>query len=426
MSKKISLNHLTKVEGHANLDLHIKNGVVEKCELNSAEGSRYFEALLKDRNCLDAPEMTSRICGICSCSHYVASVKAVENALGIKVTEQTKQLRELLILGERIRSHATHLYFLALPDYLGFDNALEMTKKHKSDIERALRLTKAGNELVTLIGGRVMHPVSCQVGGFLKLPKQEGLDALRKRCQELQEDAQATAKLFTKLKYPKFENETEYFSLCSDTEYGVLHGQMVSQEHKFSQKDYDKYLEEYHVYYATAKFVAKKGKAYMVGALARINNSSKFLSKNAKKALSAAKLKLPITNPFLNNLAQAIELVNCIDRAIEICRKLKLVPEKPMQGVYKKSRGIAAIEAPRGVLWHDYEINEKGDITKANIITPTCQSLANMEQDIKAFVPTLLKLPEAKLVLEIEKLIRSYDPCFSCSTHFLKVKIMKE
>ncbi|MFC1723751.1 Ni/Fe hydrogenase subunit alpha [Nanoarchaeota archaeon] len=426
MSKTIQLNHLTKVEGHADLTISIKDGKIEKCELNSAEGSRYFEALLKERNCLEAPEITSRICGICSCAHFMASVQAVERAIGVKVTEQTKMLRELLMTGERIRSHATHLYFLALPDFLGYDNALEMTKARKKDIERALRLSKIGNDIIQMIGGRIMHPVSAQVGGFKKLPPQEDVDNMRRRLQEAQQDSQATAKVFGKLKVPKFERETEYFSVYSDTSYGMLYGDMSSQDNKFRQDDYQKYLQEYHVYYATAKFVVKKDKPYMVGALSRLNNSYRFLSKNAKKVVNEAKVKFPIHNPFMQNFAQAVELVHYTDRAMEICRKLKVVDEEPVEVKYRKGRGIAAVEAPRGVLWHDYEVNDKGDITKANIITPTCQNLANMEEDIKAYLPGLLKLPEKKLVLEIEKLIRSYDPCFSCSTHFLKLKVNRK
>ena len=266
-----------------------------------------------------------------------------------------------------------------------------------------------------------MHPVASQVGGFTKLPTQEEIDTLRKRLQEAQEDAYETAKLFLKLKHPKFSRESEYFSVYNDTDYGLLRGNMQSQKNKFKQQDYAKYLSEYHVYHATAKFVAKEGKAYMVGALARLNNSYKFLSKNAKKIINEAKIKFPITNPFMTNAAQAIELVHYVDRGAEICRKLKIKEEKPIKPEYKKGRGIAAIEAPRGVLWHDYEVNENGVITKANIIAPTTQNLANMEEDIKNYLPTLLKLPEKQIVLEIEKLIRAYDPCFSCSTHFLKV-----
>jgi len=426
MAKTIKLDHITKIEGHATLTVAIDNGQVRRCELGSFEGSRYFEGLLRGRKCYEAPELTSRICGICSCIHTITSIQAVENALGIKPTEQTQMLRELMILGERIRSHAAHLYFLALPDYLGFESALAMGTKYKEEVLRALRLTKLGNEVVSAIGGRAMHPVSAQVGGMLKLPQQEQIDELRRQLQDAQADAMAVGKLFAKLKNPSFESPTEYFSLSDGINIPTLDGDLVSQSHKFKKEEYHKYLEEYHEPYSTANFVVKKEKRYMVGTLARLNNNYRYLSKNAKKLMNDAKVKFPITNPFMNNFCQAVELIHTIDKAVEICRKIKIKEEAPAELKFKKSRGIGICEAPRGILIHDYEINEKGEITKANIITPTCQNLLNMQEDIKAFLPSVLKLPEKKLVLEIEKLIRSYDPCFSCSSHFLRVKWVRK
>lgn len=426
MAKIIKLEHITKIEGHANLTLSVEGNCVKKCELGSVEGSRYFEGILKGRSCLDAPELTSRICGICSCIHTVCSIKAVENALGIKPSEQTRLLRELIVLGERIRSHATHLYFLALPDYLGYNSALELAQKHKKDVERALLLTKAGNELITLIGGREMHPVSAQVGRMLKLPSQNTIDQLRKKLLELLPEGIAAAQLFSKLKIPDFSNETEYFSLSDGKEYPLLDGDLVSQSHKFKRADYEKYLSEFHEPYSTANFVVKKDKKYMVGSLSRLNNSYRLLSKNARKLVSDAKLKFPVKNPFMNNFAQAVELVHSIERSLDICRALKIVDEPPVELKFRKARGIAVVEAPRGLLFHDYEINEKGRLTKINIITPTCQNLLNIQEDISAYLEFMLKQKpkpdEKKIVSEIEKLIRAYDPCFSCSSHFLQVK----
>jgi sulfhydrogenase subunit alpha len=422
MTKTIKLEHITKIEGHANLTLAIDGGKVKKCELGSVEGSRYFEGLLKGRKCTEAPEITSRICGICSCAHTICSIQAIESALGIKPSRQTMMLRELVMIGERIRSHATHLYFLMLPDYLGFESALDMSSKYKNEVANALRLTKLGNEIITAIGGREMHPVSLQAGGMLKLPSQEQIDDLRRKLQEAQKDAATAAKLFTTLKYPKFDNETEYFSLYDGLNYPMLTGDLVSKTSRFKKEEYEKYITEYHEPISTSNFVVKKDKKYMVGALSRLNNNHKFLSKNARKILIDSKQKMPILNPFMNNFAQAIELVHYVDRAVELTRKIEIAQEQPVEIKFKKGRGIGMIEVPRGILLHDYEVNEKGEITKANIITPTAQNLLNMQEDIRAFLPSVMKLPEPKLVLEIEKLIRSYDPCFSCSSHFLRVK----
>jgi coenzyme F420-reducing hydrogenase alpha subunit len=422
MSKTIKLEHITKIEGHANLTISIDKNHIKKCELGAVEGSRYFEGLLRGRKCYEAPEITSRICGICSCIHTMCSIQAVEDALGIKPTGQTKMLRELIVLGERIRSHAAHLYFLALPDYLGYESALAMSAKHKNELGRALKLTKIGNEVVSVIGGRDLHPVSAQIGGMLKLPQQEQIDELRRKLQDVQADAAATAKLFMKIKSPKFEKKTEHYSLYDGNNYPTLQGDLFSLSNRFRKDEYAKYFEEYHEPYSTANFVVRKDKAYMVGALSRLNNNYRYLSKNAKKLINDAKISFPIHNPFMNNFAQAIELVHSIDKTIEICRKLKIQEEHPIDIKFKKSKGVGVVEAPRGVLIHDYEINDKGDITKANIITPTCQNLLNMQEDIRAYLPSLLKLSEKKIVLEIEKLIRAYDPCFSCSAHFLRVK----
>ncbi len=421
MAKTIKLDHITKIEGHANLTVSIDGETVKKCELAAVEGSRYFEGILRGRKCYEAPEITSRICGICSCIHTICSVQAVENALGIKPTEQTKMLRELMVLGERIRSHAAHLYFLALPDYLGYESALAMASSHKKELAAALNMTKLGNEMVSVIGGRELHPVSAQVGGMTKLPTQEQIDDLRRKLQETHQDAELTASLFSKIKYPQFENQTEYFSLSTGTDYPIITGDLVSQNARFKKEEYQKYFEEYHELDSTSNFVVREDKPYLVGALSRLNNNYKLLSKSAKRFVSDLKLKFPVTNPFMNNFAQAVELVQFFDMAIDITRRIKIQEEKPAELKFKKSRGIAAVEAPRGLLFHDYEINEKGEITKANIITPTCQNLLNMQDDIRKFIPSVAKLGEKKIVMEIEKLIRSYDPCFSCSTHFLTV-----
>ena len=424
MSKNIKLSHITKIEGHASLNLSIDNGKVKKCELQSTEGSRYFEGLVKGRIYEEAPEITSRICGICSSAHTVCAIQAMERAIKFKPSEQTIMLRELMTLGERIRSHATHLYFLALPDFLGYESALAMAQKYKRELSTALRLVKLGNNIVKKVAGRDIHPVSAQVSGFLTLPTQESLDEINEETDERKSDAITTAELFAKLEYPDFERKTQYFSLRNKFGYATLYGDLVSESSNFPQKELHSYLKEYHQEHGTSNFVVKRGMSYMVGALSRINNNFDQLSKDAKKVVKKAKHKFPNFNPFMNNFAQAIELVHCLDRVSEIIDFVELKHEKPHEIKIKDGHGIAAIEVPRGILWHEYTV-KAGKIKAANIITPTCQNLRNMNDDIKAFVPTILDLPKEKMILEIEKLIRAYDPCFSCSTHFLKVKFKR-
>ncbi|MEK6917147.1 MAG: Ni/Fe hydrogenase subunit alpha [Nanoarchaeota archaeon] len=423
MTHTINLNHITKIEGHASLYVEIKDNKVMKCRLSSIEGSRYFEGLLKGKHYFEAHEISSRICGVCSCAHTVAAVTAMENALNIKTTKQTKELKKLLTLGERIRSHAAHLYFLALPDYLGYESALAMLPKYRKEVKSALRLMKLGNKLVKVVGGRDLHPVSLTVGGFLKIPTKDQLIELANDINELQPDAFATAKLFGSLDIPDIENDCEYFSLHDEKEFPILEGNLISAGSTFKQSEYLDYFKEYHEPYSTANFVVREDKSYLVGAISRINNNYNKLSKDAKRAITTSKIKFPSKNPFANNFAQAVELVHCLDHSIEICNELYPRQENPIQPKLKASRGLAAIEVPRGILFHDYTLDKKGIITKANIITPTAQNLKNMEDNIKKFIPSILHLKnEEKINLEIEKLIRSYDPCFSCSTHFLKVK----
>ena len=420
---EINLNHITKIEGHAKLHVVVEKGKIEKCELGAIEGSRYFEGLLKDRMFYEASEISSRICGICSCAHTVAALMAVERALHITVSSQTKELRDLLTLSERLRSHATHLYFLALPDYLGYESALAMVPDYKKEVLVALKLMKLGNEMVRIIGGRDLHPVSATVGGFLKLPTNEQLRGLAEQLREALPLAEATFKLFAGLKYPAIDYPTQYLSLSSDQEYAMLDGGINCNGTLYAQKDFHDFIAEYHESYSTANFVVKDGKRYMVGALARLNNNRSLLMPHAKRALESLHWTFPVTNPYLNVPAQAIEIIHAIEHSIKICSSLEIKEEEPLHITFprKGGHGIAAIEVPRGVLWHEYTISDDGVITYANIVTPTAQNLRNMQEDIREILPSLLHLPKATINLQIEKLIRAYDPCFSCSTHFLEV-----
>ncbi|MFH1133425.1 MAG: Ni/Fe hydrogenase subunit alpha [Nanoarchaeota archaeon] len=422
MAKTITLNHITKIEGHASLTIGIDAGEVTRCELGAVEGARYFEGMVVGRKFNEAHEITSRICGICSCAHVIAAIKAVEDALGYQPSEQTVALRKLLTLGERIRSHATHLYFLALPDYLGYESALAMAKKYKPQLQQALNLMKAGNSVLKTLAARDLHPVSATPGGWLKLPSQEQLDGMRKELLAVKEDSLATCELFFSLDYKTFESQGEWFSLSDKREYAMLDGVLASPSHRFTRHQYREFIKEYHEPYSTANFVVKKDHRYMVSALARLNNNSAQLSNSARQQLHAAKLRLPSANPFHNTLAQAIETVHCIDHAVDLIGSLRIREEKLEKLTMKRGIGVGAIEVPRGTLWHEYTLDGNGVIRKANIITPTAQNMLNIQEDIREFIPELLDLKQQEIILEIEKLIRSYDPCFSCSAHFLEVK----
>jgi len=422
--KTITLNHITKIEGHAKLEINIDHDSVQKCELSAVEGSRYFEGLVVGRKYNEAHEITSRICGICSCAHVTAAIMAIEDAMEYQPTEQTKHLRELLMLGERIRSHATHLYFLALPDYLGYESALAMAKKYKAELQHALLLMKTGNRIIKHIGGRDLHPVSATVGGWLKLPTTDELRLLAKDLRAAKKDAKKTCDLFFSLTQPAMKTDVEWFSLKNDKNFALLDGKFSSPTSNFNKHEYRTFLTEYHEDRSTSNFVVKKDHRYFVGALARINNNHEFLSKDTKKIIKENKLKLPSYNPYHNNLAQALEIMHCLDHAIQICESITIKSETVEQLNIKAGKGVAAIEVPRGTLWHEYSVDEKGIITNCNIITPTAQNLLNMQEDIRAVIPLLLKRKKTKegMINDVEKLIRAYDPCFSCSAHFLEVK----
>ncbi|MFH1506779.1 MAG: Ni/Fe hydrogenase subunit alpha [archaeon] len=422
MPQKITLNHVCKVEGHGSLYVEIDKGKIMKCELGSVEGARYFEGLVQGKHFSQIKEITSRICGICSCAHTICSIKAVEDAFGVKVSEQVEVLRDLLTIGERIRSHATHLYLLALPDYLGYESAIAMAPNYKKEVARALELVKLGNTIVEIVGGREMHPVTPVVGGFTKIISKEDQEKLLKWLKQMKEDARITANLFLNIKYPKFERQTDYVSLKQIDEFPLIRGKVVSLNGMdIEQRDYLNHLKEYIEEHSSAKFSVKKGKSYYTGALARINTNLKLLSRDTEQVMKQSRIKFPSYNPFHNNAAQALELLHWIDQGIRILEKYEFKPEPVLEVKPKKGRGVAAVEAPRGILFHDYTFDENGNMVKANIVTPTAQSLRNMEEDIKEYLKKILSKPRKEIVMEIEKLIRAYDPCFSCSTHFLDV-----
>lgn len=419
MPHEINLNHICKIEGHAHLALKIEDNLVKQCELKAAEGARFFEALVINKKIEDIQEIVSRICGICSCAHSVAAVQALEKALKIQPTEQQKTIRELLMIGERIRSHATHLYFLALPDYYNKESALQFGKEHREKINDALALITIGNRIVEFFGGRDMHP-------FLKIKKELPEADPKPLIEELEKSKPIiirTIDLFSKLDYPKLERETDYLSLKEPHTYAIISGKIASSTGDFIEEDYKKHLTEDIKEYATSKFVMKDNKPYMLGAISRINNNHEQLDYETKEEIKKLGLDLPIKNPHYNNLCQAIELLHMTNRAIHL---LKNIPEKQESSEVKikEGNGVSAVEAPRGILFHEYKINNEGVITYCNIITPTCQNLNMIEQDIIQLVNQLLQQDTTKeeIVKQLEKLIRSYDPCFSCSTHFLKVK----
>jgi len=428
--KKITLNHITKVEGHAEVDISIKNGKVVHCHVHSVEGVRHFESIIKGRKYDEVSLITSRICGICSCGHTICSIKAIENAFGMEPSLQTKLLRELITIGERIRSHASHIYFFALPDYLGYGSAIAMAKEYQQEIKDCLEIVRVGNELIKLVGGRDMHPFVSTVGGMTKVQPKEKYDKVLFELKKIIPMVENTIELFAKLPYPRYQNNDSVFiSLDNDVSFSLHTGDIISNTGlRFPQEKYKEFLKEHFHVKSTAKFATIKGKEFMTGALARINNSFDRMSDRTRALILKYDIQLPSSNLFLNNVAQALEILHWLERAIDIIEHKIFIPEKleqPKLSGKKLYHGIAAIEVPRGILFHDYKFDVNGILKKANIITPTVQNLAEMEFSVRTYLNQILEIEPDKtkeeLQLEIEKMIRAFDPCFSCSTHFLKV-----
>lgn len=422
MTKEITMNHICKIEGHAHLSLKIEKNKVERCELKASEGARFFEALVLGKKVEDVQEIVSRICGICSCSHSVASIQGLEEALGIKPTRQQVFIREMLLLGERIRSHATHLYFLSLPDFFGASSVLSLGKEHKPKVDDALMMVSTGNKIVEDFGGREMHP-------FLKVREEMPLMNYDETLAKLKDSKKAiyrTIDLFAGLDYLDMPRDAEYLSLKQNTHYANIAGKIAASGELFIDDDYKKHLAENVKEYATSKFVLHNDKPYMLGAMARINNNHEQLGDEAKKTLAKTLkrmgLTLPLKNPYHNLICQAVELLEAVNHVIHLIENRPKATDS-MKVVAKAGHGVSAVEAPRGTLFHEYKIDKDGKIIYCNIITPTAQNLNMMECDITTLVNLLLESGASKndIADKIEKLIRAYDPCFSCSTHFLKV-----
>ena len=434
MSKdvEIDVEHVTRVEGHGNILLNVKKGKIEKIQWQVSEAPRFFEAMLRGRDHDELRAITSRICGICSIGHSLASLKATENALNITITEQTEILRRLAINGENMQSHMLHVGYLALPDLLGVKSVFPLVgSKHNESLLKVVKLHRLSNEMSDLICGRTTHPITLVLGGFSSIPSKKQLLKLKK---DLEEGLKTTKQLALVIhsviaKLPDFKRETEYIGLTSKREYALYDGDIASTDTGIfpDYMNYQKIMKEYFVPQSTALHAKHNRESYMVGALARYNLNSKQLHKEAKNTADLFNIKPICYNPFMNNIAQLVEYVHNIeDSIIQIDTLIDngIKDEKPTDVKIKQGRGVGIVEVPRGILVHDYTLNEKGKCTKANCIIPTNQNHANIQKDMEALVPEILDEPKSKIELILEMLVRAYDPCISCSTHYLDIEFV--
>ncbi len=418
----VDVRHLTRVEGHGNIQITIKDGMLRKAQWEVVETPRFFEAMLVGKNWENAPWICGRICGICSIGHTLASIRAIENAFGIEPTEQTVKLRLLLKHMETLQSHVLHLYFLVAPDFVGTGSVLPLIESHPDIVQRAARLKLLANDVCDLIGGRRMHPTTTVVGGFTMLPDWHALDAARARLKGALADLGLTAELFKTFKVPEFTRETEFVSLKGEVVYPFIGGDLVSSDGVVEYESrYRKMTNEYTVPQSTSKWSRLSRESFAVGALARLNNNYRLLHPLALKTAEGFGLAPVNHNPFMNNVAQLVECVHVVAESIDMIGYLlgtqwgeprTLV--EPKAGV-----GVGAVEVPRGILYHCYEFDKKGKILSCDCVIPTSQNHANIQHDLSALAERYASQGSTDREIELlaSMLVRAYDPCISCSVH---------
>lgn len=434
-ARRIKVDYMARVEGEASLDVEVVDGRIVNLQLRVFEPPRFFQGMLVGRHLDEVPGLVSRICGICPVSHQLTAIQALEDALGFRPPATTRALRRLLALSQFIQSHTLHLYMLAIPDFLGYGSALAMAGEHGPEVERALRLKRLGNDLTAAIGGREVHPVTPVVGGFTRFPEPGELAGLKERLREAMQDAVATVRLAARLPVPEFCRDTEHVALRHPGEYAVNEGRLVSTAGlDIAVEDYRQHIREEQVPYSNALQSRIVGRgAFMVGPLARVNLNFPHLSPVARDAAAEVGVGFPSTNPFRSIVARALEVVHAIEESISIIGDLDGALKR-RQGAGEESRGQVAVragtgqaitEAPRGILYHRYRVSGEGLIEEADIVTPTAHHVRHMEEDLREIIPTVLDLPGDEATRRCEMVIRNYDPCFSCSAHFLRLRVTR-
>ncbi len=414
--KTVKVDYVARVEGEAAIVVNIDGQTDLKLKI--FEPPRFFEGFLAGRKYDEAGDLVSRICGICPVSHMTTAIQAVEKAMGIKVSRQTDVLRKLMCTSQVVASHLIHLYMLAMPDYYGFPGIVQMRGKFNKQIERLMKMKEVMNGITGLIGGRALHCVTALPGGFTAVPSNGAFAPLLKQLKEIQPLARDVVLEIASLEIPDFHTSTEYVALDNENDYAINDGSIVSTEGlDIPVEDYPQVFKETQTDYAFTKksAIANRG-AMMCGALARMNNKFVKLSDNTKKLAKEAGFSVPCDNPFKNNLAQALEAADGIERCIKLIES-NTFKDEDIHVSIRAGEGASITEAPRGLLYHWFKINSKGVIEQANLVTPTSHNFQNIENDLKKLVEVNKDQESGEIKMLCEKLVRAYDPCFSCSVH---------
>lgn len=443
MTKNININvhHLTRVEGHGNIVVNINDGKIEKCEWQVPEAPRFFEAMVRGRRYDDIQTIVSRICGICSISHSLVATKAVENALGLEVTEQVDLVRHLMHYSEQLQSHVLHVGYLVAPDLFAEKSVVPLVPKATEAVLKIVKCHRVANQMSALLAGRITHPITLTPGGMTRVPTEQELKDLKAGLEAAVPDLVDICKVVLSVagNLPAFERETEYVSLKQThplykgnlSEYSFYHGDITSTDVNgdgdMPVNKWESVANEYVVPQSTAKWTKWHRDSYFAGAIARYKNQSQFLSPLAKQVEQMFGLTTATCNPYMNNVAQLVEAAHVVEASLEIIDMLltKGIKQETLKITPKAGRGYAGIEAPRGILFHAYEFDKNGECTWGNCCIPTNQNHANIQKDFEKLVPQFMGEGEDALRQKMEMLVRAYDPCISCSTHMLNVEFVK-
>ena len=424
-SRTIRVDYLARVEGEGALHVKVKNGAVEDVRLEIFEPPRFFEALLRGRDFTEAPDITARICGICPIAYLLGASRAMEDACGVEVGGPLNLLRRLVYCGEWIESHALHLFMLHAPDFLGYQDAVQMARDHSDVVRRGLRLKKIGNDIMTLLGGREIHPINLRVGGFYRVPGKKELKTLEEDLQWGLEAAAETVRWAATLPFPEFEPEYELVAMRDEQEYAIVDGRLVSNRGlDCPVSAYDDHLVEEQVAHSTALHTRVAGRdSCLMGPLARFSLNFDKLSPRAREAARKAGLDGTCRNPFKSIIVRGVEILYAFEEALRLIDAYEM-PDAPALAVEPRAgTGYGCTEAPRGICYHRYTLDDSGAITDAKIVSPTAVNQKTIERDLRDFIPAHLDRPDEELQWRCEQAIRNHDPCISCSAHFLKLEV---
>ncbi len=428
MAKTIKVDYLARVEGEGGLTIRFHGDRPSAVELRIFEPPRFFEAFLRGRAYLEAPDITARICGICPVAYQMSACHAVEAALGLVPPTGVRSLRRLLYCGEWIESHALHVFLLHAPDFLGYDDAVAMAKAHRDVVTKALSIKKAGNAILRALGGREIHPINVRVGGFYSTPPRAALEALVPQLEAAQRDIAALVPWLAGFNFPDFSRDYEFVALQNGSEYPIGEGRIASNRGlDIAVSDYEAHFVEQQVSYSTALHsVTRAGSAYVCGPVARFNLNFERLRPGARALAESIGLLPPVTNPFKGLLVRAVEIAYALEEALAIIGTYSPFDPSFAETPPRAGTGHGCTEAPRGILYHRYELDGAGTIMDAKIVPPTSQNMKSIELDLFELAPELAEMQHADATWRAEQAVRNYDPCISCSTHFLRLAIERD